>query len=304
MHRFRRFFWILLSGASLALAQAATSAPAAHAPETLLIGRGDVVHVQVLDTPELDQHPRVTDAGEVPLLGVGSLKVEGLTPAEAASSIKSRLIAAHYMNHPEVSVTIEQFATQMVSVLGQVKTPGAYSISTARSVLNVVALAGGLLDTADFNLIIQRRDNTKEPVPYLLSNDARAAISGEVLVYPGDTVIVPKAGIAYVLGAVGRPGGFVMQNNHSQLSALQAVSLAGGTTSAAVPSHARLVRRTANGFQDIPLNFSAIQKGKEPDIMLQPDDAIYMPFSYLRNMASNSSGIAASVAGAAIYAIP
>src|SRR5208282_5060460 len=98
-----------------------------------------------------------------------------------------------------------------------------------RSILSVIALAGGVTESADHHLMIQRRDSAQQPVSYDLSNDARAAISDSVEVYPGDTVIVPKAGIAYVLGDVGRPGGFLMQNNHSQLTVMQAVALAGGT---------------------------------------------------------------------------
>ncbi len=277
----------------------------AGTPETLLIGPGDVLHVQVLDTPELDQHPRVTDAGEVPLIGVGNLSVVGLTPAQAAAKIRERLISTHYMNHPDVTVTIDGYATQTVSVLGQVKLPGAYSISTPRSILDVVALAGGLTDSADYRITIQRRDASQQPVSYTLSNDPRAAIAQAVEVFPGDTVIVPKAGIAYVLGDVPKPGGFVMQNTHSQLTALEAVALAGGTLPSAVPSHARLIRRAPEGgYKEIALNFSAMQKGKQSDLLLEPDDVIYIPFSYLRNVASSASGIVASATSAAIYTIP
>jgi len=273
--------------------------------ETLLIGRGDKLDVSVLDTPEFEQHPRVTDAGDIPLIGVGDVNVLSLTPSAAAAKIRERLISMHYMNHPDVTVTVEEYATQVVSVLGQVKAPGTYSISTSRSILSIIALAGGLTDTADYRMTIQRRDGSQEPVSYTLSNDPRAAIADDVQVFPGDTVVVPKAGIAYVLGDVNRPGGFVMQNTHSQLTVMQAVALAGGTPPSAVPSHAKLIRRTPEGgYRETTVNFSAIQKGKQADIALQPDDVLYMPFSYLRNLAVNASGIVASTASAAVYAIP
>jgi len=289
-------FALIVSIGSLALA---------NTPETLLIGPGDTLRIQVLDTPELEQHPRVTDAGEIPLIGVGDLKVVGLTPAAAASKIRERLISMHYMNHPDVTVTIEQYSTQVVSVLGQVKNPGAYTISTPRSILSIVALAGGLTESADFHITIQRRDASQQPVSYTLSNDPRAAIADEVQVFPGDTIVVPKAGIAYVLGDVRRPGGFVMQNNHSQLTVMQAIALAGGTAPSAVPSHARLIRKAPEGgYREIAVNFSAIQKGKQSDIVLEPDDVLYMPFSYLRNIASTSSGIVASATSASVYAVP
>jgi polysaccharide biosynthesis/export protein len=273
-------------------------------PETLLIGPGDVLHVEVLDTPELEQHPRVTDAGDIPLVGVGTANVIGITPAEAAAKIRQLLIDKHYMNHPDVIVTVDSYASQTVSVLGQVKSPGSYSIATARSVMSVISLAGGLTEQADYNITIQHHESSEKPTKYNLSNDPDVAIANDVKVKPGDTVIVPHAAIAYVLGDVGRPGGFVMQNNHSQLTMMQAVALAGGTLSSAVPSHAKLIRRTDSGYKEVPINFSQIQKGKAPDPQLNPDDVIYIPYSYLRNIASTSSGIAASTAGAAIYALP
>ncbi len=279
--------------------------PYVFAQESLLIGPGDQLHVQVLDTPELEQHPRVTDSGEIPLVGVGTLKVAGLTPAAAAQKIQDFLISSHFMNHPAVTVTVDQYATQSISVLGQVKLPGVFPISAPRSVLDAIALAGGLTDVADRHVTIQRRDRSIKPVTYDLSNDANQAMSDQVQVYPGDIVLVPHAAIAYVLGDVNRPSGIVMQNNHSQLTALEAVSLAGGTHPSAVPSHAKLIRRLPDGgYREIPINFSLMQKGKKPDVVLQPDDVIYIPFSYLRNIGSNASGILAATASASIYTIP
>ncbi|HEY0784681.1 MAG TPA: polysaccharide biosynthesis/export family protein [Acidobacteriaceae bacterium] len=278
---------------------------AAWGQESLLIGPGDLLHVQVQDTPELDQHPRVTDAGEIPLSGIGTLAIGGLTPAAAAARIHDYLISTHYMNHPAVTVTVDQYATQTISVLGQVKLPGVFPITAPRSVLDAIALGGGLADNADRHVTIQRRDRSIQPITYDLSNDATVAMKTQVLVYPGDIVLVPHATVAYVLGDVTRPGGILMQNNHSQLTALQAVTLAGGTLSSAVPAHARLIRKTpAGGYQEIAMNFSRIQKGKDPDVLLQQDDVIYIPFSYLRNIAATSSGIVASSAQATIYAIP
>ena len=127
----------------------------------------------------------------------------------------------------------------------------------------------------------------------------------QVQVLPGDIVLVPRAGIAYVLGDVNRPAGIVMQNNHSQLTAMQAVALAGGTLPSAVPAHAKLIRHTPDGnYQEIAMNFSQIQKGKAPDVLLQPDDVIYIPFSYLRNIGANASGIVAAATSASIYIVP
>jgi polysaccharide biosynthesis/export protein len=277
----------------------------AQSGESLRIGPGDQIHVTVVDSPELDQHPRVTDAGEVPLIGVGAVKIAGLTPAEAAAAVHDKLIAAHYLNHPEVTVTVEQYATQTVSVLGQVRASGAYPIGTARPVVDVLALAGGLNEVADRNIVIERRGDPDHPLHYNLANDGVLALQTSVLVYPGDTVMVPKAGIVYVLGDVNRPGGFVMDNNSTELTLLQALARAGGVSRTAKQGHAKLLRKDATGYHETQLSLGEIQKGKQQDIALAPGDVLYVPFSYAKNIAvSGSSGIISSVSSAAVYSMP
>jgi polysaccharide export outer membrane protein len=277
----------------------------AQSGESLRIGPGDQIHVTVVDSAELDQRPRVTDAGEVPLIGVGAVKIAGLTPAEAATAVHDKLIAAHYLNHPEVTVTVEQYATQTVSVLGQVRASGAYPIGTARPVIDVLALAGGLNEVADRNIVIERRGDPDHPLHYNLANDSVVALQTSVLVYPGDTVMVPKAGIVYVLGDVNRPGGFVMDNNSTELTLLQALARAGGVSRTAKQGHAKLLRKDATGYHETQLSLGEIQKGKQQDIALAPGDVLYVPFSYAKNIAvSGSSGIISSLSSAAVYSMP
>jgi polysaccharide export outer membrane protein len=269
--------------------------------ESLSIGPGDILHLKVLEAPELEQSARVSDAGTLTLVLGGKVQVAGLTPAEAAVAIERALVEGHYVLTPHVSVTTEQTATQNVTILGQVRTPGSYPIATARPILDVLALAGGLNDLAQRKVTIQRHAS-KERVDYVLSNSANAALDANVPVYPGDTVLVPKADVVYVLGDVNRPGGIAIVTNDSKLSALQALSLAGGTPPNAVPSHSRLIRKQADGSHvELPLQLSAMQKGKEPDIPLQGDDIIYVPFSYARNMAVGAGSLVGATSSAAIY---
>jgi polysaccharide biosynthesis/export protein len=269
--------------------------------ETIVIGPGDLLHVLVFDTPEMDQHPRVTDGGDIPLYFVGDIHVGGMSPEEAALAVEDALKQKQLMKRPQVTVLIESYATQAVFVMGQVKNPGSYQIITPRPVMDLLSMAGGITDVADRHIVIERR-GTKEKVRYFLSNSADEAFDQSVLVYPGDKLLVSKAGVAYALGDVGKPGGFVMQNNKSQLTVLQMVALAGGTPPSATPSHARLIRRDGDGYKNIPIQLSDMQKGKIPDILLQPDDIVYVPFNYLKNVAANASSIVASAAGASIYA--
>jgi len=271
-----------------------------QAQESLLIGPGDLLHVQVLDTPDLEQHARVTDAGQLPLILGGNVKVEAFTPEEAARAIEKVLFDNHYLLHPRVLVTVEEYATQVVSVLGEVKAPGPHAIRTPRSVLDVLTLAGGLAEMADRKILIERH-GTGEKVPYFVSNQAGVAIDTSVKVYPGDTIFVPKAAIVYLLGDVKLPGGYAMTNNESTVSVLELVARGGGTNHSAVPADAKLIRKVDSGYVQMALPLSAMQKGKRADLPLQAGDIVWVPFSYLRNFATQASGIVAAVGSAAVY---
>jgi polysaccharide export outer membrane protein len=278
----------------------------AEEKNSLLITPGDVLHILVANTPEMEQHARVTDQGTIPVIGVGDVPVVGLTPGQAAARLQEKFIASHYLRHPEVSITVESYAIAQVSVIGEVKTNGAFEINAPRPVLNVLALAGGLTPEANRHILIERNGDKGHPIPYFVSNNGESAIRDQIIVNPGDTVVVPRAGIVYVLGDVNRPGGFVMSNNESQLTFLQGIALAGGLAKSAKQGHAYLVRPTeGGGHQQMEIAVAKIQKGKLPDFPLQPGDVLYIPFSFGRNLAVNGSAtIIGAAAQASVYAIP
>jgi polysaccharide biosynthesis/export protein len=268
---------------------------------SLLISPGDNLHISVLDMPEMEQYARVTDAGDVPVQGIGSVRVVKMSPAEAATAIHDRFVSSHFLNHPQVAVVVDQYATQEVTLIGEVRTPGAYPIATPRPILDVLALGGGLNDVADRNVLVERHGDQTNPIRYNVSNDAEQAIKEQVLVNPGDTVVVAKAGIVYVLGDVNRPGGFTMSNNESKMSLLEALSIAGGAAKTAKLGHARLIRKIDDSETQISLG--DIEKGKRPDFAMAPGDILYVPFSYAKNLVISSSGGIANAAGtAAVYA--
>ncbi len=272
--------------------------------ESLLIGPGDQLHIQVFDTPEMEQMPRVTDAGTIPLMFVGDVKVAGMTPGDAAHEIEEVLKAKKLMLRPQVAITVQQYATQNVYVMGQVTNPGAYPISTPTSVVDVLALAGGLADPADRHITIERHSDPSQKVSYFLSNRSEDALNSGVVAYPGDTVLVPRAGIVYVLGDVGKPGGYPITTNDSQISVLQSLAMAGSANKTALLSKAKLIRHTPNGPQEVPIVLASMQKGKEPDIQMQADDILYVPSSWMKNLTQNASQIVGSAAAAAIYVHP
>jgi polysaccharide biosynthesis/export protein len=296
----------LVASLLLCLSMPALFSAIAGAQNSLLIAPGDLLHIHVADTPEMEADARVTDRGAVPVVGIGDVTVAGLTPGDAATAVRDKLIERHYLNHPQVSINVVEFATQQVSVIGEVKTSGAYSIATPRPILDVLALAGGLTPEANRHILIERNGDQQHPLDYYVSNDGAQAIDRQVMVDPGDTIVVSRAGIVYILGDVNRPGGYVMSNNESQLTLLQGLALAGGVTKAAKQGHAHLIRKQpGGGYTDTELSVGDIQKGKHPDLALLPGDVLYLPFSYARNLATTGSGgIAAATAAAAVYAIP
>jgi polysaccharide export outer membrane protein len=281
----------------------ALAAPCMAQQESLLIGPGDLIQVNVMDTPEMEQQVRVTDDGNVQLAYIGSLHVVGQTPSAAASMIQGALVEKHIMHRPQVAVRMMELATQDVSILGQVRTPGTYSITTPQTILKVLSLAGGLNDMADRHVTV-KRNKTGEQLKYYVSNNAEQALSDVVMVYPGDTVLVAKAPMIYVMGDVNRPGAYAMTTNDAHLTVMQVIAFAGSASKTAVQSHVRLIRTTEHGQVELPVHLDAIQKGKQADIALQPNDILYVPFSWMRNVAMSSSSIGAATAGAAIYAIP
>jgi polysaccharide export outer membrane protein len=280
-----------------------TVRPSVAQKESLLIGPGDLIQVDVLDTPEMEQQARVTDDGSAPLAYVGNVQVGGKTPAAAADAIRLLLISKNVMKHPQVTVRVQEYSTQDVSVLGQVRTPGAYPLTTPQPVLRVLSLAGGVTDLADRQVTVKRH-GSPEQLTYMLSNDPQKMLTDMVMVNPGDIVMVPKAPIIYIMGDVGRPGGYAMSSNESHLTLLQAIARAGSANKTSKPSKVRLIRNTGDGEKEIPVRLDSMEKGKIPDMDLQANDIVFVPFSWMKNIAMSGSTIAASTAGAAIYAIP
>ncbi|HTF64537.1 MAG TPA: SLBB domain-containing protein, partial [Edaphobacter sp.] len=122
-----------------------------------------------------------------------------------------------------------------------------------------------------------------------------------ITIQPGDAVVVPRAGIVYVLGGVNRPGGYVMQEDGT-LDVAQALSLAYGTSLNAAVGSIRVVRKHPDGtLQTIPVSYRKISKGKEVPLQLQAEDILYVPISKLKSVAT--AGVAGSTSSALIYAV-
>ena len=268
--------------------------------ESLLIGPGDLLHVQFYDTPEMEQHPRVNDDGSIMLLFMGRLNVAGKTPDEAAYLVRDLAISTNILQRPQVTIAIEQYATQSVTVSGEVVKPGAYSIITPRPIQDVLTLAGGLSNLADRDITVKRHGSPLDPIHYVVSNEKNPWASGDLTIYPGDSILVRKVGVVYVLGDIQRPGAYPMATNDSRLSILQVLAEAGSATKTAVLAKAKLLRKTQGGYFEVALRIDKLQTGQTADLDLQADDVIYVPFSYMKTFVLNSAASAAAVSASAV----
>ena len=266
----------------------------------LRIGAGDLLEVKVFDVAELGQDVRVTDRGDANFLLIGSLLVAGLATDQAQALVASKLQKGNYVLNPQVSILIKEYSTQGVSVLGEVKKPGVYQVLGNRTLLDVISDAGGTTPFAGPDVTVKRKaDGTT--VSVRLTKDAQATFNSDIQLQAGDKVIVPRAGIVYVLGDVGRPGGFVMQND-GKISLLEAVAMAGGGTRTASLNHTRLIRKTDAGYKEIDLKLKKVMEGKADDPQLQPEDILYVPINSLKSITYRTvPGIVQSASSAAIF---
>jgi polysaccharide export outer membrane protein len=265
------------------------------------IAAGDLVELSVFDAPELGQLVRVGADGNVQLALIGNTSLAGLTTQEAAEMIARKLRDGHFLLHPQVSVLVKEFATQGVSVMGEVHKPGVYQVLGPRSLFDVVSMAGGLTNVADTRITVKRRTGNQENVTVNLRNDdIQGSLANDVQIYPGDFILVPRAGIVYVLGDVNRPGGFVIQD---KITLLQALAQAGGATTTAAVSKAVLLRRSGDGYVANKLHFDKIARAQETDLELLPNDVVFVPNNRLKNALRGAQGVASSIGSASIYAI-
>jgi len=242
------------------------------------IGVGDLLKVGVQGVQDYDQELRVGGDGDVHLALLGPVHVAGMTIEQAQELIRKKLMAGGYFTDPQVAVFEKEFATQGVSVFGEVAKPGVYPVTGPRKLFDVLSMAGGTTPKAGQVITISHQDHPGEIQNVTLSRDPAQNMKANVPILPGDTVAVSKAGIVYVVGAVKNPLGVVMENS-GNISVLQAVAVAGGTTPTAALNGAKIIRRSDSGPQEIHVQLKNILNSHSPDVMLQAEDILFVPNS-------------------------
>jgi polysaccharide export outer membrane protein len=279
---------------------AAETSPAASLSDqsAMIMGPGDLIDLSVYHVPELILKVRIDANGVVSLPLIGDLKLAGRTVRDAQLLIARELVDRELVKEPQVSIFIEESVGRGITVYGEVGSPGIYPLVGPHRLYDAISAAGGLTVKAGQTVIVLPGGKLQgEQVIDLSGKESLGKMN--VTVSPGDTIIVSKTGVVYVLGEVNHPGAFLMENNTS-MSLMKAVALAGSTTKLASLKHARILRKSSEGTVQIEISLSDVYHGKSADVQLRAEDIVFIPLSNLKNY--GAMGIQAAIQ-AAVYSI-
>lgn len=260
-------------------AGATHAATAEQASPNITIGTGDLLNIVVFDTPELTTSVRVTQDGEINLPVLGLMKLAGLSTSEASIKIEEELRNRRLILDPHVTIFVAEYASQGATVMGEVRAPGVYPTLGTRKLLDMISLAGGVITTAGKAVSIVHRNDPQHPVTVALQSGPATMYAQEnPVILPGDTIIVSKAGVIYVVGDVLKPGGFLIDNN-TPVSLMQSLTLAGGWDKTAALSKTKLIRKTTEGREEVDVDLKRIAYGSQADIPVKDGDILFVPSS-------------------------
>jgi len=267
-----------------------------------VIGSSDVLAIDVFEVPDFSREVQVNISGYIslPLLPT-KIKAAGLTAFQLQDKLAELLQVNGLVSNPQVTVVVKEQHSQPITIVGAVRSPMVYQAVRPTTLLEALTAAGGIADDAGGVVLVTRNGTDAAPGDANASNGGGAADiippttltinlddlinSGDsrfnIGLQGGDVVSVPRAGIIYVMGAVQRPGGFVITNDHEQVTSLKALTLAGGLTPTAKGGQAVILRNNKEtGKRDqVPIDLSKILKLKGEDVALLPDDILYVPDS-------------------------
>jgi polysaccharide export outer membrane protein len=269
----------------------------------LFIGPGDELEVTVYGAPDLSTHTRVENDGKILLPLVGFISVAGDTSSQAGRKIEDSLRQASLVKNPRVAVYVKEYSAAGISVAGQVNKPGVYSALGPHRLFDILQAAGGPSEKAASGVTISHRDDPEHPITVNFSKDPGQMARNNIELQPGDTVVVPEAGVVYVLGEVGKPGGYVM-NSSGGVTVLQVVAAAGGPTRLASYSGVKIIRRTSDGLKELPVPLKPLLQAKVADVPVQAGDILYVPNSRAKSTLASATSLINSAGQTALYRIP
>jgi polysaccharide export outer membrane protein len=257
------------------------------------LGPGDLIEISVYGVPELNTKTRITNNGDVYLPLIDYVHVADLNINEAQTLIQKRLDDGGFVRNPHVTIFVDESASQGATVLGEVVRPGIYPVLGDRRLYDLISAAGGFTDKAGRVVTITHRNKPDAQATVHLPPNLADQTDANVAVAPGDTIVIGRAGIVYVVGDVNRPSGFMIEDNN--LTVLKALALAGGANKTASLNSAKLLRQGPNGVQEIPVQLKRILQAKSPDSQLLKGDILFIPGSAAKAFAYRGAEAAISM---------
>ncbi len=284
-------------------------------PVAYTLTADDEITVHSLQAKEIaDKTFRLDQNGEVKFPLAGVVHLGGSTVRQAEQSVAGALKTYYF--DPDIAISVTARHSEPVSVLGSVGTPGVYQLKGQTRLLEALSAAGGVRGDAG-PVVIVTRQNVYGLIPH---RDARQTLAGEsvveidvksltearnsienILIEPHDVISVPPAQLVYVIGNVKKAGGFAL-GGRPTLSVIQALALAEGLDPRAAPQRARILRRGSPGDQQILVDMKKILAGKTEDVVLHPNDILFVPSSAMKTITSRSIETAIQIGtGLAIF---
>ncbi|MFD2256112.1 polysaccharide biosynthesis/export family protein [Luteolibacter algae] len=260
---------LLVSAILVIFTSRATAAEDAKSSYTLR--PSDLVRLSVYEEPELDTEVRILKSGQASFPLIGSVEVAGLSVTAATAKIRD-LYAKDYLVDPQVTLTVDEYATDFVSVIGQVKEPGQIPIpqTGGLDIGSALATTGGITENADENNIQIVRANGSSNV---LTIAAIQGGAGRGKLGSGDRIIVHESryvrSFVTILGRVGKPGAVPFPID-GRLDLVTAIAMAGGLTELANPKKVSVNRKGRVSMVD----FRELSEKGGDSIWLQPGDIV------------------------------
>jgi polysaccharide export outer membrane protein len=268
-----------------------------------ILGPGDQLSVRIFGADDLPDRPiEVGSDGKIGLPMVGKVQASGVSVRDVEADLTTRYRT--YFKDPQLALTVTDYRSQPVTVVGAVNAPGVIQLRGPTRLMRVISQAGGLKPEAGDRIIITRRlppnqgtaTTTSSPATgltepnasfYLKEIDLLKIIDGtdpsaNLIVEANDLITVPRAKMIYVIGDVGRPGGYVLDGHSSKLTVLQAIALAGGVNRSAAYGSTKILRPTTGSDKprsETQIDLKKILASKSPDISLHADDILFVPNS-------------------------
>lgn len=242
-----------------------------------VVGPQDVLMITVFDQQDLSGKYTVDGDGSVSFPLIGRLKAGGLTLHEVEDALRTALADGFFRN-PQVSVGVEQYRSQRVFVVGEVRAPGPYQLSGEMTLIEALARAGSTTEAAAGEAMIVRPKTAAAAAGPLLPEQQNADVirvdikelqsgrlSHNALLRDGDTIFVPRAEVVYVFGQVRNPGAYTVQKG---TTVLQALSLAGGLTDRGATGRIRVARIVSGKKAEVRVKL---------EDLVEPGDTVIVP---------------------------